>query len=192
METGYKVFRADVLRTIPLRSNRFGIEPEITAKVAKRDCIVYEVPISYHGRTYSEGKKITWKDGLKALCVILKYMVIDDCVDKDIGHAILRELGKAQEKSRLELEQRILERTRELENTISTLQMAQQQETAISWEEYTKSQKEASSLTLNADEETHLPEDWLSRLSQAVEKAEIVQESNGQGNQSITLPRRTL
>ena len=67
METCYKAFRADVLKTIPLRSNRFGIEPEITAKIAKRNCIVYEVPISYHGRGYAEGKKITWKDGLAAL-----------------------------------------------------------------------------------------------------------------------------
>lgn len=79
METCYKAFRSDVLKTIPLRSNRFGVEPEITAKIAKRDCSVYEVPISYYGRSYAEGKKIGWKDGLQAIYTILKYWMIDDC-----------------------------------------------------------------------------------------------------------------
>ena len=79
METCYKAFRGDVLKTIPLRSNRFGIEPEITAKVAKRDCSVFEVPISYYGRSYAEGKKIGWKDGFQAIYTILKYWIIDDC-----------------------------------------------------------------------------------------------------------------
>src|SRR5262249_27638492 len=63
MEVGYKVFRAEVLNGIDLKSNRFGFEPEITMKLAKRGCRFYEVPISYYGRTYQEGKKITWKDG---------------------------------------------------------------------------------------------------------------------------------
>lgn len=83
METCYKAFRAELLKSIPLRSDRFGIEPEITAKVAKRGLAVYEVPISYHGRRYSEGKKIGWKDGFSALYTILKYWLIDDCWDEE-------------------------------------------------------------------------------------------------------------
>jgi len=73
METCYKVMRADVLRSIELKSNGFGIEPEITAKVFKRRYKVYEVPISYDGRGYDEGKKITWRDGVVALWVLVKY-----------------------------------------------------------------------------------------------------------------------
>lgn len=78
METCYKAFRADLLKSIPLRSSRFGIEPEITAKISRRNAVIFEVPISYHGRGYHEGKKIGWKDGVSALCTILKYAVIDD------------------------------------------------------------------------------------------------------------------
>lgn len=78
METCYKAFRADALKSIPLRANRFGIEPEITAKIAKRGWTIYEVPISYNGRRYSEGKKIGWKDGVSAIRLILKYWFIDD------------------------------------------------------------------------------------------------------------------
>lgn len=77
IETGYKVFRADVLRRIKLRENRFGFEPEFTAKVARAKLRIYEVPISYSGRDYSEGKKITWKDGVAALYFILKYRFVD-------------------------------------------------------------------------------------------------------------------
>ena len=73
MEVGYKVFRADVLRGITLTSDRFGFEPEVTIKVAKRGCRVYEVPVRYYGRTYAEGKKITWRDGLAALGHIIRY-----------------------------------------------------------------------------------------------------------------------
>ena len=73
METCYKVMRIDVLRSMELRSNGFGIEPELTAKVFKRRYKVYEVPISYDGRGYEEGKKITWRDGVVALWVLLKY-----------------------------------------------------------------------------------------------------------------------
>jgi glycosyltransferase involved in cell wall biosynthesis len=73
METGYKVFRADILKKIKIESNRFGVEPEITAKIAKLGCRIYEVPISYRGRDYSEGKKIKWKDGLAAIYWILKF-----------------------------------------------------------------------------------------------------------------------
>ncbi len=70
METGYKAFRADVLRSLDLRQDGFGIEPEITAEVCKRHLRVYELPISYYGRTYAEGKKITWRDGFKAIWVL--------------------------------------------------------------------------------------------------------------------------
>jgi glycosyltransferase involved in cell wall biosynthesis len=73
MEVGYKVFRADVLRQLTLRSDRFGFEPEITIKVARLGCRVYEVPIRYHGRTYEEGKKITWRDGAAALWHIVRF-----------------------------------------------------------------------------------------------------------------------
>ncbi len=77
METCYKVFRREVLDGIVLRSNRFGIEPELTAKVAKRGARVYEVPISYNGRTYAQGKKIGWKDGVSAIWSILRYNFSD-------------------------------------------------------------------------------------------------------------------
>jgi len=73
METGYKAFRRQLFSRITIEENRFGFEPEITAKIAKLHCRVYEVPISYFGRDYSEGKKITWKDGVAALYCILKY-----------------------------------------------------------------------------------------------------------------------
>lgn len=77
METGYKAFRADVLKKIRIRSDRFGVEPEITAKVAKLKCRIYEVAITYHGRGYSEGKKITWRDGLAAFWHIIRYRFSD-------------------------------------------------------------------------------------------------------------------
>ena len=73
METCYKVMRTEVLRSMTLRSNGFGIEPELTAKIFKRHYRVYEVPITYDGRGYEEGKKITWRDGVVALWVLLKY-----------------------------------------------------------------------------------------------------------------------
>jgi glycosyltransferase involved in cell wall biosynthesis len=73
METGYKAFRLDVLQRVELEESRFGVEPEITAKVARLHCRVYEVGISYHGRTYAEGKKIGWHDGLHAVFCILAY-----------------------------------------------------------------------------------------------------------------------
>jgi len=72
METGYKAFRADILRSLNLRENRFGIEPEITAKICKRQLRIYELPISYYGRTFEEGKKITWRDGFRAIWVLLR------------------------------------------------------------------------------------------------------------------------
>jgi len=73
METCYKAFRADILKSITVEENRFGIEPELTAKVAKRGLRIYEVPISYQGRTHAQGKKIGWKDGVRALYCIVKY-----------------------------------------------------------------------------------------------------------------------
>ncbi|MCK6529406.1 bifunctional glycosyltransferase/class I SAM-dependent methyltransferase [Myxococcota bacterium] len=78
METGYKAFRADVLRTVRLTSERFGFEPEITTKIARMRYRVYEVPISYAGRDYAAGKKITWKDGVEALWCLLRYGLGDD------------------------------------------------------------------------------------------------------------------
>ena len=73
METCYKAFRREVIQSIKIEENRFGFEPEITAKVAKMGCRIYEVGISYYGRTYEEGKKIGWKDGVQAIYCILKY-----------------------------------------------------------------------------------------------------------------------
>ena len=76
METGYKAFRADVLRSLDLREDDFGIEPEITGKVCRRNLRIYELPIAYYGRTYAEGKKITWRDGFKALRVLLRVRLV--------------------------------------------------------------------------------------------------------------------
>ncbi len=95
METCYKAFRLGPVKTIPFRSKRFGFEPEFTAKVAKRDLRVYEVPISYNGRTYEEGKKINWKDGISALYTILKFYLIDDIYEIHYGQMILEEMQEA-------------------------------------------------------------------------------------------------
>jgi len=73
VETCYKAFRADVIKNLDLREDRFGFEPEVTAKLAKARCRIYEVGISYNGRTYSEGKKVNWKDGFHAIYAILRY-----------------------------------------------------------------------------------------------------------------------
>ena len=73
METCYKMFKREIINNITIAENRFGFEPEITAKVAKLGCRIYEVPIAYYGRSYEEGKKITWRDGLSALRCIVKY-----------------------------------------------------------------------------------------------------------------------
>jgi glycosyltransferase involved in cell wall biosynthesis len=88
METGYKAVRADVLRRIPIRSNRFGVEPELTAKLARLRARIYEVPISYAGRTYAEGKKIDWTDGLTALWTIVKFAVVRDVRREDDRDAL--------------------------------------------------------------------------------------------------------
>lgn len=95
METCYKVFRTETLRQLHLTSNRFGIEPEITAKIARLGCRVYEVPISYHGREYWEGKKIGWRDGVAAIWTILKCALVDDQGNADPGFTTLKRLRYA-------------------------------------------------------------------------------------------------
>lgn len=77
METGYKAFRREIIQSIEIKENRFGFEPEITAKISKMKCRIYEVGISYYGRTYEEGKKIGWKDGFSAIWSIFKYNVLN-------------------------------------------------------------------------------------------------------------------
>lgn len=94
METCYKVFRAEVIRELNLTANGFGIEPEITAKVAKMRYRIFEVPISYYGRGYNEGKKITWKDGFKALYYITKYSLFDsEFLSEDIMKETLTKMN---------------------------------------------------------------------------------------------------
>lgn len=92
METCYKVFRREVIQSINLQSNRFGIEPEITAKVARRGYRIFEVPISYYGRDYWEGKKINWKDGFSAIWTILKYGLTHDPLSEPSTYLTLRRL----------------------------------------------------------------------------------------------------
>jgi len=77
METCYKMFRSEILKSINFKSNRFGFEPEFTIKVARKKYRIYEVPVSYHGRTYLEGKKITWKDGVASIYSIVRFLVSD-------------------------------------------------------------------------------------------------------------------
>ena len=77
MEVGYKLFRREVLERVQLKTDRFGFEPEITIKVARLGARIYEVPIRYHGRTYDEGKKITWRDGVAAVWHILRFRFFD-------------------------------------------------------------------------------------------------------------------
>jgi len=80
METCYKIFRREIIQSIPIEENRFGFEPEITVKIAKRRLRIYEVGISYQGRTYEEGKKIGWKDGVRALWCLFKYSIKERAV----------------------------------------------------------------------------------------------------------------
>ncbi len=97
VETCYKMFRAPLLKSLPMRSNDFAIEIELTAKIAKRRWSLYEVPISYHGRTYREGKKIGAKDGFRALWAIVKFWLVDDLYKEDAyGGSILHNLERAQ------------------------------------------------------------------------------------------------
>ncbi|HVS62534.1 MAG TPA: glycosyltransferase [Thermoanaerobaculia bacterium] len=96
VETCYKMFRAPLLKSIPIRSNDFRIEPELTAKIGKRHCRVFEVPISYLGRTYQEGKKIGWLDGLRAMTAIVRFALVDDLYQEDqYGSHILHDLERA-------------------------------------------------------------------------------------------------
>jgi len=96
METCYKVFRADLVKGLPLRSRRFGIEAELTAKVSRLRARIYEVPISYSGRGYVEGKKIGWKDGVAAVWTILKYAVVDDVDNADPAYKTLQRMEALQ------------------------------------------------------------------------------------------------
>jgi hypothetical protein len=74
MESGYKLFKREILQSIPLKENRFGFEPEVTAKISRiKNIRIYEVGISYYGRTYTEGKKINWQDGFRAIWCVLKF-----------------------------------------------------------------------------------------------------------------------
>jgi len=95
METCYKAFRSDIFKSLPLRSQRFGIEPEVTAKLARLRVRLYEVPISYHGRTYAEGKKINWKDGFNAIWVILREWMFG-ARDLTHGHRTLDSIAPLQ------------------------------------------------------------------------------------------------
>jgi len=92
METCYKVFRAEILKQIPIRSNRFGLEPELTAKVAHLRCRIYELPIAYYGRQYAEGKKIGWKDAVSAAWTILRFAIVPDIGRSDEGFRTLRRI----------------------------------------------------------------------------------------------------
>ncbi len=97
METCYKAVRTDLLRSIPITANDFRLEPELTIKLAKREARIFEVPISYSGRTYQEGKKIGWRDGVKALAAILRYALGDDVYVRDEhGSQMLGRLSRAQ------------------------------------------------------------------------------------------------
>jgi len=102
METCYKVFRREVIQSIPIEENRFGFEPEITVKIAKRRLRIYEVGISYWGRTYEEGKKIGWKDGARALWCLVKYAATEPRASKtatDFAHSPLVESGDARSRA---------------------------------------------------------------------------------------------
>ncbi len=84
METCYKVFRAPIIKSLILASDRFGFDPEVTVKLARLGCRMYEVPVSYYGRTYEEGKKIGWKDGVQALTTILRFGLIDRVLGRPV------------------------------------------------------------------------------------------------------------
>jgi glycosyltransferase involved in cell wall biosynthesis len=94
METCYKMFRREVVSSMTIESKRFGIEPEITAKVARRGYRIYEVPISYYGRTYEEGKKIGWKDAFSALWTIVRHSMREAEDPRNVGHVTLARMGK--------------------------------------------------------------------------------------------------
>jgi glycosyltransferase involved in cell wall biosynthesis len=105
METCYKAVRADILKQTPLHSSRFGIEPELTTKLAQWNIRLYEVPISYHGRTVAEGKKIGWKDAVSAVWTLLKYRFIDDRFTTHDGYYVLQSMRRARGLNRWVLDQ---------------------------------------------------------------------------------------
>jgi glycosyltransferase involved in cell wall biosynthesis len=97
METCYKVFRREIIQSIAIEEDRFGFEPEITVKIAKRHLRIYEVGISYWGRTYEEGKKIGWKDGFRALWCLLKYSLLDPVGGKNLAPAATNARERSQD-----------------------------------------------------------------------------------------------
>src|SRR5258706_3013475 len=105
METCYKAVRSDILKQTPLYSQRFGIEPELTTKLAQWNIRLYEVPISYHGRSVAEGKKIGWKDAFSAVWTLVKYRVIDDRFTTHDGYYVLQSMRRAHGLNRWILEQ---------------------------------------------------------------------------------------
>jgi glycosyltransferase involved in cell wall biosynthesis/phospholipid N-methyltransferase len=105
METCYKAVRADLLKDLRLRSDRFGIEPEMTTRLAQSGARIYEVPISYHGRTYAEGKAIGWRDGLEALWLLFKFRFVDTRATENIARASLESLGRSPQIARWTIEQ---------------------------------------------------------------------------------------
>jgi glycosyltransferase involved in cell wall biosynthesis len=105
METCYKAVRADILKQTPLYSHRFGIEPELTTKLARWNIRLYEVPISYHGRTVAEGKKIGWKDAVSAIWTLLRYRFVDDRFTTHDGYYVLQSMRRARGLNRWILEQ---------------------------------------------------------------------------------------
>ncbi|HWK08955.1 MAG TPA: glycosyltransferase, partial [Vicinamibacterales bacterium] len=105
METCYKAVRADILRQTPLHSDRFGIEPELTTRLAQWNVRLYEVPISYHGRTVAEGKNIGWKDAVSAVWCLLKYKFVDDRFTTHDGYYVLQSMRRARGLNRWVLEQ---------------------------------------------------------------------------------------
>ena len=105
METCYKAVRADILKQTPLYSNRFGIEPELTTKLAQWNIRLYEVPISYHGRTVAEGKKIGWKDAVSAIWTLVKYRFVDDRFTTHDGYYVLQSMRRARGLNRWILQQ---------------------------------------------------------------------------------------
>jgi glycosyltransferase involved in cell wall biosynthesis len=105
METCYKAVRADVLKQTPLKSNRFGIEPELTTRLAQWNIRLYEVPISYHGRSVAEGKKIGWKDAFSAVWTLFKYRFLDDRFTTHDGYYVLQSMRRARGLNRWILEQ---------------------------------------------------------------------------------------
>jgi glycosyltransferase involved in cell wall biosynthesis len=105
METCYKAVRTDFLKDLRLRSERFGIEPELTTRLAQSGARIYEVPISYHGRTYAEGKNIGWRDGVQAMWLLFKFRFLDTSFSDDPGKGTLRSLGSSPQISRWVIEQ---------------------------------------------------------------------------------------